>query len=605
MKPADMTKVSITGPRSQLQGVIEVLYDMRLLDIDRYEGELETGSPFEQAEELSEMLVDVRSLLSKLPEIEGERSEEFYINELEDQVEDLKRHVEAVEDQISEAESRLKEIENQRKFFMKLEGSGVDYQDLKGTETLDVFVGELDAESFRQEMGSDRYEIFEGRSASALFYHREIAEEVENTLGEIDARERNIVDTDLEGPPSEIVERLEGEKEEIQERLEGLREERHKLADEWRGRLEAAEEFLTEKVEKAEAPINFATTDRTFIAEGWIPEEEFNRLGERLVAATNNRVHLQTEQGGDPPVKYENNRLVKPFESLTDLVATPKYNEIDPSFMIFLTFPLVFGFMIGDAGYGLTSLIFFYAAAKMFPGAKDIFNSLMYASVATIIFGLAFGDAFGFVIFGHHSELAAATGIHFFEKIPILFHRAEHLGDVFTIAAAFGLFHVNVGYLLGAYNEFVRHGAKEAFLEKGSWLVLELGAALWYFFGATAGAPVIVLSILLLYLGEGVEGVVEIPSLLSNVLSYLRIFGVAVAAVSLAAVVNAMAEPLFAMGGAIGMALGVSVLMIGHIFNTFIKIMEGFLQGIRLHYVELMTKFFEGGGRKYVPFGSK
>jgi V/A-type H+-transporting ATPase subunit I len=265
----------------------------------------------------------------------------------------------------------------------------------------------------------------------------------------------------------------------------------------------------------------------------------------------------------------------------------------------------MFGFMIGDAGYGLTSLAVFYAAYRMFPAAEDIFKSLMYASVATIIFGLAFGDAFGFILFGHHSELAHATGIHLFEQIPILFHRAEHLGEVFKIAAIFGVFHVNAGYLLGAYNEYIRHGLKEAFLEKGSWLIIELGAAAWYLHGMHMGLPLFAVGLFALYVGEGIEGVVEIPSLLSNILSYLRIFGVAVAAVSLAAVVNAMAAPLFQMGSTAGFIGGITVLVIGHVFNTFIKIMEGFLQGIRLHYVEMFTKFFEGGGRKYVPFGRR
>ncbi|PSG99932.1 MAG: V-type ATP synthase subunit I, partial [Nanohaloarchaea archaeon SW_4_43_9] len=158
--------------------------------------------------------------------------------------------------------------------------------------------------------------------------------------------------------------------------------------------------------------------------------------------------------------------------------------------------------------------------------------------------------------------------------------------------------------LLGFYNEHVRHGFKEAFLEKGSWLILEAGAALWYFVGATAGVPVIAISVILLYLGEGIEGVVEIPSLFSNVLSYLRIFGVSVAAVSLAAVVNGLADPLFHSGSIIGIILGVVMLIFGHTFNTFIKIMEGFLQGIRLHYVEMFSKFYEGGGRKYAPFGT-
>ncbi|MFB6147890.1 MAG: V-type ATPase 116kDa subunit family protein, partial [Candidatus Nanohaloarchaea archaeon] len=325
----------------------------------------------------------------------------------------------------------------------------------------------------------------------------------------------------------------------------------------------------------------------------------------RLEGATEKSIHIEEEEGENPPVKHENPALVRPFESLTELVDTPKYSELDPSFMIFLTFPLMFGFMIGDAGYGLTTMAVFYAGYRMFPGARGIFKSLMFASAATVAFGLAFGDAFGYVIFGHHSKLAALTGIQLFSEVPVLFHRAEHLASVFKIAAAFGVFHVNLGYLLGAYNEYTNHGIREAFLEKGSWLLLEIGAALWYFVGMTAGLPVMLISVLTLYLGEGIEGVVEIPSLLSNILSYLRIFGVSVAAVALAGVVNAMAEPLFAMHTLAGTAGGIAVLMVGHGFNTLIKIMEGFLQGIRLHYVEFFTKFFEGGGRRYLPFGTR
>ena len=313
----------------------------------------------------------------------------------------------------------------------------------------------------------------------------------------------------------------------------------------------------------------------------------------------------EPEEDEEPPVKHENNQAVQPFESLTDLVSVPRYNELDPSVVLLLTFPLFFGFMIGDAGYGLTTLAVFYGGAKMFPKGKEIFHSLMYASVATIIFGLAFGDAFGYVIFGGHSELAAATGIQLFEQIPILWHRAEHLGQVFTISALIGLVHVNLGYGIGFYNEYIKHGLKEAFLEKGSWYVLQAGAALAFLVSPTAGVPVLLLGVLLIFLGEGVEGMVEIPSLLANILSYLRIFGVSVAAVALAAVVNSIASTAFGAGGLVGIVFGTLILVGGHIFNTFIKIMEGFLQGIRLHYVEMFGKFFEGGGKKYAPFGAE
>jgi len=383
------------------------------------------------------------------------------------------------------------------------------------------------------------------------------------------------------------------------------KEELKEIASDWKGSLESIERFLSEKVEKSEAPIRFATTESAFIAKGWIPSERYNEVEEKIADVAEGRIHIQKEEGEEPPIKHENNRAVQPFESLTDLVSVPRYNELDPSFMLLLTFPLFFGFMIGDAGYGLTTLAVFYGGMKLFPKAADIFKSLMYASIATIIFGLAFGDAFGFIIFGNESALTQLTGIGLFSQIPILFHRANHLGQVFEISILIGLVHVNLGYLLGFYNEYVNHGIKEAFLEKGSWWVLQAGFALWYFVGMTAGLPVVALSLALLYLGEGVEGIVEIPALLSNILSYLRIFGVSVAAISLAGVVNSMANPLFQSGSALGITLGVVLLVFGHTFNTFVKIMEGFLQGIRLHYVEQFGKFYEGGGKKYAPFGAK
>lgn len=600
VKPADMTKISVTGPRSELQQVIEELHDLAVMDMEEYEGELETGDPFEEAEEISEMLVDVRSLLSKLPEVEsgGKTS----LDEVQRNLDGINDKVEKLEDRQGDLENELSNLETQEEFFRQIKGSGVRAEDLEGSETLDVYIGKFQPEELETDAS---YEVYEGSDLNVLFYRSKDADKVESALRDIDAEQATPPGTSYSGEPEKVLEEIEKRRESLKEERQELENELHSIAEEWGGKLEKAEEFLTEKVEKSEAPMKFATTKRTFIAEGWIPSGKLEDLKSTLERKTDGNIHVQEEEGGEPPVKHDNPGPVKPFESLTDLVAIPRYNELDPSFMIFLTFPIMFGFMIGDAGYGLTTLAVFYAGKKMFPEAGEIFKSLMYASVATIIFGLAFGDAFGYILFGHSSDLAHVTGIHLFEKIPILFHRAHHLGQVFQISAIFGLLHVNLGYLLGGYNEYVNHGLKEAFLEKGSWLLLEAGAALWFLVGMEAGLPVILVSVVTLYLGEGVEGVVEIPSLLSNVLSYLRMFGVSVAAVALAGVVNAMAQPLFEMHTLAGTVAGIGVLMVGHTFNTFVKIMEGFLQGIRLHYVELFTKFFDGGGRKYVPFGAR
>jgi V/A-type H+-transporting ATPase subunit I len=602
IKPAEMTKISITGLKRDLRPVIEELHDLELLDIEEYSGELDTGETFEEGEEISQLLVDLRSLLSKLPETEDSEVSDLGFKDIDDKIPELNTEVNSIEENITDLESEINEIKTQKNFFRRVSNLDLEYRDFKGTRELECFVGKIDAQKFSEEAPSTRYQLMDGNNADVLFYPE--GEGFEKTIETFSEEVFEVPETDLEGHVSEIEQKLTERLQQLKQKRTHKEQELAKLSEKWRADLEDIEGFMTEKVEKAEAPLKFATSDSAFFAKGWIPSENYGILEERLAQATEGRVHIQQEEGEDPPVKHNNIGPVKNFEDLTDLVSVPKYNELDPSFMLLLTFPLFFGFMIGDAGYGLTTLAVFYGGMKMFPGAADIFKSLMYASVATIIFGLAFGDAFGFVIFGHHSELAAVTGIQLFEQIPILWHRAEHLSQVFQISALIGLVHVNIGYLLGFYNEHVKHGFKEAFLEKGSWLMLEAGAALWYFVGMTAGAPVIAISVALLYLGEGVEGVVEIPSLLSNILSYLRIFGVSVAAVSLAAVVNGLADPLFQSGSMIGIALGVVMLVFGHTFNTFIKIMEGFLQGIRLHYVEMFSKFYEGGGRKYVPFGS-
>ncbi|PSH00342.1 MAG: hypothetical protein BRC30_04010 [Nanohaloarchaea archaeon SW_7_46_7] len=584
IKPAEMTKISITGPKSQLETTIDTLHDLGLLHIEDYEGDLETGEPGDEAEELSELLVDIRSVISKLPEKEEKREEvQASVEEVQGEFEDIRDDVD-----------RLKSGK----------GSDLDIQEVRETESLDVAVADFKVDEFKQEVDTDRYDIFRGSKASAVVFEKNVSAEVNSALQE-SGNVYSIPGDLREGVPSEALSSIDSDIGDAEVEKEKFENELKVLADEWAGKLRFVEGFLTERIEKAEAPLNFATTERAFIAEGWVPSDMYDVVEEEVAESAEGKVHIQKEEGGEAPVKHDNPGAIQSFESLTDLMAVPKYNEVDPSAIIFLTFPLFFGFMIGDFGYGLTTFLVFYAGYRMFEGAREIFKSLMWASVATMAFGLAFGDAFGFVIFGSHSILAEQFGLDIFAQIPLLFHRAEHLTQVFTVSALIGLVHVNAGYLVGAYNEYSSHGAKEAFLEKGSWLLLEAGIALWHFVGMMAGLPVVLISIIALYLGEGIEGIVEIPSLLSNVLSYFRIFGVSVAAVALAAVVNGIAGTAFATGGLLGIALGTVILVIGHVFNTFIKIMEGFLQGIRLHYVEMFGKFYEGGGKKYAPFGAQ
>jgi V/A-type H+-transporting ATPase subunit I len=106
---------------------------------------------------------------------------------------------------------------------------------------------------------------------------------------------------------------------------------------------------------------------------------------------------------------------------------------------------------------------------------------------------------------------------------------------------------------------------------------------------------------------------VELPTIISHVLSYARLVAVGLSSVAIAMVVNYIAigmiiEPqleAITPVGVIIIIVGILVLLMGHALNTALGLLGGGLHSIRLHYVEFFTKFYKGGGKKYNPFGMK
>ncbi len=131
---------------------------------------------------------------------------------------------------------------------------------------------------------------------------------------------------------------------------------------------------------------------------------------------------------------------------------------------------------------------------------------------------------------------------------------------------------------------------------------MEAGIILALFINVPIGIVLSLIGFTLLAVGEGVQGLVEIPALASNMLSYMRLGAVGLASVGLAVVVNEnLAMPFIEKGG-IFIVIGILVMFIGHTINMMLGVIGPFLHGIRLHYVEFFSKFFQGGGVEYEPF---
>ena len=151
----------------------------------------------------------------------------------------------------------------------------------------------------------------------------------------------------------------------------------------------------------------------------------------------------------------------------------------------------------------------------------------------------------------------------------------------------------------------------KAIYEKASWFILQIGIALLAlsYFGKILISPLIGagflgLSILMLFKGEGIKGIIELPSILTNIMSYVRLMAIGLSSVELAIVINESSKEFFHKGGFF-VLIGVLILVIGHAINIMLGLLGSFLHSLRLHYVEFFSKFFHGGAKKYQPFGAK
>jgi len=353
--------------------------------------------------------------------------------------------------------------------------------------------------------------------------------------------------------------------------------------------LRGTERLLAIELLKAQAPLRFGATAHVTLIRGWVPA---TRSGELLATLADSGVQHVAEltDPEDAPTLLSNPRAARGFEALLSMYSLPRYREIDPTSVMAITFPVFFGFMLGDIGYGLLVLLLAILVARARPLLRPFTEVLGISAMSAILFGIAFGEVFG---------LESIAGW----ELPFLLHRTAEPMTLGLIALGFGVLHVNLGLVFGLVNESRRHGIAHGILRKGGWFTIEAGIV-FLFLGWTWPwwSIAIALGIVALAWSEGLVGIVELPTLITHTLSYLRLAAIGLSGVFLAAVTNDIGGSLVANGG-IGIFTGLLVLVIGHAITLALGLFGPFLHSLRLHYAEFFLKFYEGGGRPYEPFG--
>ncbi len=607
-----MSKVSVTGSRAVMDDVIEAIHELNLVHLSNYDGSWEgfaPGNPVEGAEEASDKLVTVRSIESIL-DIEAEDAGPSRIvtdEALEDELESVRTEVNELDDRRNEVEEDLRDVEERLDSMQPFADLGIDLDLLSGYDNLQVAVGEGNEDEVQQALADTddiaEYETFsEGRTVAVFAYPADDGDEdaLDETLVGVDFAMLEIPDAD--GSPEEYVEELKHDRQKLESKLDSVENELEDIKLDTAGFLLAAEEKLSIDVQKSEAPLNFATTENAFIAEGWIPSERYTEFATALGDAVGDHVEVDeleraeyesmddhthgepegeqevaadggTTMGDDqPPTVQDNPGAVKPFELLVQTINRPKYFEFDPTVILFLTFPIFFGFMIGDVGYGILYAGIGYALYSRFdnPAFKSLGGIALWAGGFTTLFGILYGEIFGLHL----------IGTHLWGGNPPLHKGLQpaEVGYAYTwlvVSILVGLLHMTLGYVFGFIEE-LNHSPVDAVLEKGSWVLLFGGIWTWIFStqasgtkpdfiysifagepfafgfeGFSAGVGTLGLAIglvgMALYVGGEIKhlggagiliGLLESLSVLSDALSYTRLAAVLLAKAGMAFVVN-------------------------------------------------------------------
>ncbi|HDP88557.1 MAG TPA: hypothetical protein ENN42_01130 [Thioalkalivibrio sp.] len=297
-------------------------------------------------------------------------------------------------------------------------------------------------------------------------------------------------------------------------------------------------------------------------------------------------VAAEPPRGKAPPLMLRHRRWVRPFETFVRALGMPAGQDADPTVILAVAVPLLFGYMFGDVGHGLVFLLLGLALMRRWPLARV----LVWAGASAMVFGLLYGSVFT------NETLIPALWLH-----PL-----NHPVTLLAGSLSIGVGLLGLGLVLNALQAWWdRENRPFGWLVEGGFIAVYAGIvgapfflpALWL-----AGAGLLGMQLaaglggggraMLHLTGELIERLFQ---LLINTLSFVRVGAFALAHAGLASAVTSLAEASTLVG------VTALVLLLG---NLLILALEGLvvsIQTTRLILFEFFVRFLKGGGRLFKP----
>lgn len=395
-----------------------------------------------------------------------------------------------------------------------------------------------------------------------------------------------------------------------------------------------------------------------FVLQGWIPENHIETIKKEF-AKNNIYIEKVSTDVADRVPTYMNNRDIgKLGEDLVHVYDIPSAYDVDPSLWVFWFFVIFFSMIVADAGYGCIFLLGTFIAKKYWTHGdntrKRACRLFRYLSIGCILWGVAIGSYFGLTLSSrsplknrsisyylakrkasYHTNKRDMNYQKWIQKYPELAKKSseeilsfEQSKDgkisypimselentvLLEIALLVGVIHISLSLLRYAKRHLPNFG----------WCITILGG---YFYCAQflqATSLLYVLGIIpeimakqvgmqlllfgsLLTIGcafvqHRIKGLFEIVhgvQIFADILSYLRIYALGIAAMIMANTFNWL-------GSKVGFVAGTLIILFGHCTNIILAIMGGVIHGLRLNFIEWYHYSFQGDGKLFRPLQLK
>jgi V/A-type H+-transporting ATPase subunit I len=393
-----------------------------------------------------------------------------------------------------------------------------------------------------------------------------------------------------------------------------------------------------------------------FAIEAWVPLHRMKALNGLLSGLDVCVEEILVEPQDKIPTCMENKGISRLGEDLVHIYDTPAHTDKDPSLWVFIFFALFFAMIVSDAGYGLLYLSIALICKWKFPslrGAGRRFIKLaIIISSCCVVWGVASASFFGIEI-GPNNPYRRISFMHFLATQKAEYHveqkddvyqeivkeypktvnakdgheflvlgAAERGGKIkYTLLETFydniflelslllGVIHISLAFFRYLLRNWAGLG----------WIIFMAGGYLYFpktlnatsllnFTGLISKETAYAWGFQMIWYGMGLAFIgafiqkkwgafhemMNVIQIFGDVLSYIRIYALALAGMMVASTFNGMGESA-------GLVGGVLIIIAGHGVNVILSIMGGMIHGLRLNFLEWYHYCFEGGGRLFNP----